>query len=91
MIESLGKFFQGNRFTTEFRFESTIFKDYIIFLVFNKTNKEEKKTSRNDGGKFLAEETEKHDIIEVPFSKTAKAFRPINSELLKIQKTLNNY
>ncbi len=33
----------------------------------------------------------KHDIIEVPFSKTAKAFRPINSELLEIQKTLNNY
>ena len=33
----------------------------------------------------------KHDIIEVPFSKTAKAFRPINSELLEIQKILNNY
>ncbi len=33
----------------------------------------------------------KHDIVEVPFSNTAKAFRPINSELIEIQKILNSY
>ena len=43
------------------------------------------------GKKNIMVGLKKHDIIEVPFSKTAKAFRSINSELLDIQKTLNNY